>query len=70
MYLVKESDSVTTIMYLYICYFAGYPYGGIFYSILGPNIPFLLLAILALMLLLTQVFITQDVLFYQPTADL
>ena len=53
-------------MYLYICYFAGYPYGGISYSILGPNIPFLLLAMLALMLLLTQVHTTKDVLFISP----
>ena len=29
----------------------GYPYGGVSYSILGPNLPFLLLAMLALILL-------------------
>ena len=41
------------------CHFwtAGYPYGGVSYSILGPNLPFLLLALLALMLLLTQVMV-------------
>ena len=33
----------------------GYPYGGVSYSILGPNLPFLLLALLALILLLAQV---------------
>lgn len=32
----------------------GYPYGGISYSILGPNLPFLLIAALALTLILAQ----------------